>query len=106
LERHPQAEPASERGRAPAAYPRERAEAARRREAKGPGMIRVHVHQDDLDAEGGWVLYITGHANTQVCAGVSGIWHTMLLGFQWLAKRYPKQVKYHQSTTSKKKPVH
>jgi uncharacterized protein YsxB (DUF464 family) len=66
-------------------------------------VIRVHVHQDDLDSEGGWVIYVTGHANTQVCAGVSGIWHTMILGFQWIAKKYPRQMRFSQSTTSKKK---
>lgn len=66
-------------------------------------MIRVHVHEDSLDSEGGWVLYITGHANEKVCAGVSGVWVAMLLGLEMIAKKYPKQISYH--STAKKKPT-
>jgi len=66
-------------------------------------MIRIHVHQDSLDTEGGWVLYITGHGNTQVCAGVSGIWIAMLAGLKLIAKKYPKQCSFHESSTKKKR---
>jgi uncharacterized protein YsxB (DUF464 family) len=66
-------------------------------------VIRVHIHQDGLDSEGGWVLYITGHANTQVCAGVSGIWIAMIAGLKIIAKKYPRQISLHESRVGKKK---
>jgi uncharacterized protein YsxB (DUF464 family) len=59
-------------------------------------MIRVYAIQDTLDDEGGSTLVITGHANAQVCAGVSALWRTMLLGFAALAKAYPKQIVFHE----------
>lgn len=57
-------------------------------------MIRVVAVEDTLDTEGGLTLIITGHANTQVCAGASAIWRTMLAGYALLAKHYPKQISY------------
>jgi uncharacterized protein YsxB (DUF464 family) len=64
-------------------------------------VIRVHVHQDALDSEGGMVIYITGHATSTVCAGVSAVVHTAIDGLARMAKENPKQLAY-QSTLKKK----
>ncbi len=64
-------------------------------------MIRVSVIQDTLDSEGGMVIYITGHANPVICAGVSAVVHTAIDGLARMAKENPKQLAY-QSTLKKK----
>ena len=66
-------------------------------------MIRVHVHQDALDSEGGMVIYITGHATSTVCAGVSAVVHTAIDGLKRMADENPKQLAY--QSTVKKKPT-
>lgn len=72
-------------------------------------MIRVTAVQDTLDDEGGSTLIITGHGSSNAagdlaCARASALWHTMLLGFEAMAKKYPRQV--HFQKIVKKKPVH
>jgi uncharacterized protein YsxB (DUF464 family) len=64
-------------------------------------MIRVHVHQDALDSEGGMVIYITGHATSTVCAGVSAVVHTAIDGLKRMAEENPSQLAY--NGTLKKK---
>ena len=64
-------------------------------------MIRVSVIQDTLDSEGGMVIYITGHANPVVCAGVSAVVHTALDGLARMASEYPHQLTYHANLKKK-----
>jgi uncharacterized protein YsxB (DUF464 family) len=47
------------------------------------------------------VIYITGHATSTVCAGVSAVVHTAIDGLARMAKENPKQLAY-QSTLKKK----
>jgi uncharacterized protein YsxB (DUF464 family) len=64
-------------------------------------VIRVYTIQDTLDDEGASTLLITGHANEQVCAGVSALWHTFTDGLARMAKENPRHLAYH--ATLKKK---
>ncbi len=64
-------------------------------------MIRVNVHLDSLDSEGGMVIYITGHATPVVCAGVSAVVNTAIDGLARMAKENPKHLAF-QSTAKKK----
>jgi uncharacterized protein YsxB (DUF464 family) len=70
-------------------------------------VIRVVAVRDEFDREGGLVLYVTGHADTMVCAGASALWHTMLAGLEMIAKRYPKEMVFQSVVKEKpkKKPV-
>ena len=88
---------------------RTRASAPKAATPKKPGnaqtrkrMIRVYAVQDELDSEGGCTLIITGHGSEKVCAGVSALWATMLLGYAQMAREYPNQISFHQVV--KKKP--
>ncbi len=65
-------------------------------------MIRIYAVQDTIDSEGGCTLIITGHGSEKVCAGVSALWATMLLGFAEIAKRYPTQLSFQLVKKEKK----
>jgi uncharacterized protein YsxB (DUF464 family) len=65
-------------------------------------MIRGYAVQDELDSEGGCTLILTGHANEKVCAGVSAIWETALLGLQKIAKEYPGQMSFQKIEKKKR----
>jgi len=57
-------------------------------------VIRVYAVEDTLDQEGGCTLIITGHGDDRACARASALWHTMLAGYELMAKTYPRQVSF------------
>ena len=57
-------------------------------------MIRVYAITDTLDSEGGLTLVVTGHASEKVCAAGSMLWATMLMGYEALALRHPREVRF------------
>ena len=57
-------------------------------------MIRVYVTIDSKEQNGGSVLFVTGHANTKVCAAASAVFQGAALALQAIAKANPDECSY------------
>jgi uncharacterized protein YsxB (DUF464 family) len=64
-------------------------------------VIRIYAIVDTLDTNGGTTIVLTGHANEKVCAGVSAVVHTALLGLEAIAKNYPRQASFKKTLAKK-----
>lgn len=55
-------------------------------------MIRVSIMMDD-HYEGHMAIFVSGHANEKVCAGVSALMLSCANAMKYAEKLYPKQIK-------------